>query len=192
MGQYGAFLSDLLRPLGIYDLEAGSAAESEVYALGEVLDQLAAQLERSERESHPVTAEEHGLQMWETLFGRRGGMQTAQQRRETILSLMQIGADDLTPAAVNRTLRSCGIRAEAAEDGEGRLLVRFPDTVGVPENFREVQSAVLDILPCHLEVEFVFRFLTWAELEAQRMTWGLLEVAGHTWDSLENAAPDMV
>ena len=71
MGQYGGFLTELLRPLGIYDLTAGNANESELYALGNVLDGVAAELETAERESHIATAEGIGLDLREALFASR-------------------------------------------------------------------------------------------------------------------------
>ena len=61
---------------------------------------------------------------------------------------------------------------------------------GVPEEFREIENIVLDILPCHLEVEFYFRYLTWQECESLSMTWMGVEADLHTWESFELAVPE--
>lgn len=45
------------------------------------------------------------------------------------------------------------------------------------------------IIPCHLLVEFYFRYLTWLECEAQKFTWQSVEDAHHTWESFEKAVP---
>lgn len=187
MGQYGGFLTELLRPLGIYDLTAGNANESELYALGNVLDGVAAELETAERESHIATAEGIGLDLREALFASRPAAPTTEQRRAAVIALMQIDGGSLTPEAINRTLTGCGIRALAEETDTGHLRVRFPEVGGVPENFERIQKIILDILPCHLETDFFFRYMTWAECETQGFTWAEVESAGHTWESFEKS-----
>ena len=79
-----------------------------------------------------------------------------------------------------------------AEDTEkkGTVKVWFPNTVGVPDEFSQVESIILDIIPCHLLVEFYFRYLTWLECEAQKFTWQSVEDAHHTWESFEKAVPE--
>ena len=67
--------------------------------------------------------------------------------------------------------------------------VIFPKTAGVPAEFEQIRKIILDILPCHLEVEFYFRYLTWAECEAAAWTWQGIENARHTWESFEKAVP---
>ena len=72
---------------------------------------------------------------------------------------------------------------------DGGLRVVFPGTVGIPAEFGQIQKIILDILPCHLDVEFYFRYLTWAECEAAEYTWDGVESAGHTWESFSLAVP---
>ena len=97
--------------------------------------------------------------------------------------------DSLTPAAINRTLGGCGIRARAVEMGGGKLRVIFPEVAGVPAEFDQIQRIILDILPCHLEAEFYFRYLTWRECERAGYTWEIIEAAEHTWKSFQLAVP---
>ena len=91
---------------------------------------------------------------------------------------------------INSTLSGCGIKALAEEtEKKGTVKVWFPNTVGVPDEFSQVESIILDIIPCHLLVEFYFRYLTWLECEAQKFTWQSVEDAHHTWESFEKAVP---
>jgi len=53
-----------------------------------------------------------------------------------------------------------------------------------------VESIILDIIPCHLLVEFYFRYLTWLECERVGFTWQSVEDAHHTWESFEKAVPE--
>ena len=186
---YESYLTNLLRPLGVYDLQAGSVNGAELSALGAGLDAVAEQLETAEREALTATAEDQGLTRREALFARRPAASTPEERRAAIAALLQIDGDSLTPAAINHTLGGCGIRARALEMGGGKLRVMFPEVAGVPEGFAQMEKIILDILPCHLEVEFYFRYLTWAECEAAGYTWALVEAAGHTWESFQLAVP---
>ena len=184
---YTQYLSDLLRPLGVYALEEGSVSGAAVAALGESLDGVAARLAHAERESILATAEGEGLTKREALLRRRPASPTVELRRAAIAALLQIDADSFTPEAIDRTLAGCGIKAHAAEMGEGHIRILFPETAGVPAEFEQIEKIILDIIPCHLETEFYFRYLTWAECEAYGWTWAKVEAAGHTWESFELA-----
>lgn len=186
---YEGYLRDLLAPLGVYDLSAGSISGAELHALGAGLDQVSEQLELAEREALTATAEHEGLDRREALFARRPAAVTATERQAAIAALLQIDGDSLTPKAIDRTIRGCGIKARALELGNGRLRVIFPEVAGVPEEFGQIEKIILDILPCHLEVEFFFRYLTWAECEKAAYTWADIESAGHTWESFQLALP---
>lgn len=187
---YEGFLQALIAPLGVYDLSKGTINSAEVYALGTVLDEVSRTLETAEREALTATAEDIGLQRREALFARRPAADTAEERRAAIAALLQIDGDSLTPGAIDLTLRGCGIRAQALEVGDGLLRIVFPGLVGVPEEFEQIRKIILDILPCHLEAEFYFRYLTWGECESMGYTWEAVEAAEHTWDSFQQAVPE--
>ena len=186
---YEQYLIRLLAPLGVYDFSIGSINRSELTALGAGFDAMVGELERVEREALLMTAETEGLSRREELFLHRPAASTAAARRAAITALLQIDGDSLTPTAINRTLHGCGVRAVAREMGEGLLQVRFPETAGVPEGFEQMKRIILEILPCHLAVEFYFRYLTWKECEAAGYIWAQIEAAEHTWETLQLAVP---
>lgn len=188
---YETYLRALLEPLGVYDLRQGTLNRAELAALGEGLDAVSERLDQVEREAVTATAEGEGLTRREALFLRRGAAVTAEERRAAIAALMQIDGDSLTPSAIDRTLGGCGIKARALEQGDGKLRVVFPEVAGIPAEFDQIRPIILDILPCHLEVEFYFRYLTWAECERAAYTWTAVEAAEHTWESFQLAVPDM-
>lgn len=186
---YEGYLRELLEPLGVYDLSAGSVSGAELHALGQGLDAVARRLDDAEREGHTATAEDEGLRRREALFARRPVAAEPAARRAAIAALLQIAGDSLTPEAINETIRGCGIRARAIEMGDQQLRIVFPETAGVPPEFERIQTIILDILPCHLGVEFYFRYLTWAECERAGHTWEAVEAAEHTWESFQLAVP---
>lgn len=187
---YEEYLRMLLAPLGVYDLSRDSINRAELHALGSGLDAVAEKLEMAEQESLTATAEGEGLERREALFARRPAASAPDDRRAAIAALLQIDGDSLTPAAINRTIRGCGVPAQAQELGGGGLRVSFPGIVGIPKEFDQIRSIVLDILPCHLETEFFFRYLTWAECEALAYTWAAVETAGYTWYEFQTAVPE--
>ena len=186
---YEKYLRQLLAPLGVYALGEGSINGAELYAMGQRFDTVELLMELAERESLTATAEDEGLLRREALFARRPAAVTAEERRAAIAALLQIDGDSLTPAAMNRTLLGCGIRAKAMELDTGHLRVIFPDVGGEPEEFDQISRIILDILPCHLDVEFYFRYLTWAECERGAYTWSGVEAAGYDWDDFQLAVP---
>ena len=185
---YEQYLTRLLAPLGLYDLRAPYNG-GELAASGGALDSVSELVEQVERESLLVTAEGEGLDRREALFAHKPAAVTTEERREAIAALLRISEDSLTPAAMNDTLTGCGIRTRAEEKADGGLRVVFPKTAGVPAEFEQIRKIILDILPCHLEVEFYFRYLTWAECEVAEYTWDKVEAAQHTWESFQLAVP---
>ena len=186
---YEEYLRALLAPLGVYRLDGDSLSGAELHALGKGLDGVSARLDQVERESLTETAEDEGLRRREALFLRRPASTTLKERRAAIEALFQIDGDSLTPEAINRTISGCGIRARAIELGTNAVRIEFPETAGVPAEFDQIEKIILDILPCHLDVEFHLRYLTWAECEANAFTWAAVEEAEHTWRSFQLAIP---
>jgi hypothetical protein len=184
---YESYLRALLEPLGIYDFTAGSASESELYALGAGMDVVGAALDTCQRESMPDTACAQGLSLREALFARKPAAPDLAHRRAAIAALLNIGGDSLTPDAMERTLAGCGIRARVEELDAGHLRVRFPDVAGEPDDVERIEEILLDILPCHLAVGFFFRYLTWQQCEDQAFTWAVVETAEYTWETFQKA-----
>lgn len=179
---YGEHLRKLLRPLGIYDLTPGSLSGSELDALGAGLDALSERMDYVERESALATAEGEGLRRRETLFARTPVHYSTALRRQAIAALLRIGGDCFTLSDINNTISGCGIKALAQEkDRFGYIRIIFPEVAGIPEGFEQIREIILDIIPCHLDVEFYFRYLTWAECEAYQYTWTIVHQREYTW-----------
>ena len=185
---YCDYLKNLLRPLGIYDLSDGSLSASELEALGRGLDGAEAAINYTERESALPTAEGEGLDLWESLFANTPVHYSTELRREAIAALLRIGGDSFTLDAINDTISGCGIKALVQEKERfGYVRVIFPEVAGFPPEFDQIRKIILDIIPCHLEVEFYFRYLTWAECHAFGYTWSVVHRNQWTWHEFELA-----
>ena len=188
---YYDYLCALLEPMRIYRTERGSISGGELYAAGAALDGAQKRLDDAGRESILPLAEGEGLSRREKLFSRCPVRASTALRREAVAALARIGADGFTLSEINAALVGCGIPAAVEETAaKGVVRVRFPGTVGVPEEFPQVEQIILDIIPCHLLTEFWFRYITWRECETQGFTWRMAESAGHTWESFEKAVGD--
>ena len=178
-------LWELLLPLGPYRRQ-GVYTAGELEGEGRALDGVLASLEELEREVMLDTAEGQGLEALESLLTRRPVAETAPARRRALSALLRIGGDSFTLAALNDNLAGCGLNAVVSETEEpGVVEVRFPDVPGVPEGFEQMKRIIEDILPCHLQVNYVYWYITWGKMEEQFPTWGDLDAGGYTWDELE-------
>ena len=185
---YGAYLRNFLRPLGVYDLTPGSLSGSELDALGAGLDGISGRMDYVERESALATAVEEGLKRREALFARTPVHYSTELRRQAIAALLRIGGDCFTLSDINNTISGCGIKALAQEkDRFGYVRVVFPEVAGIPEGFEQIRGIILDIIPCHLDVEFYFRYLTWQECEAFQYTWAIIHEREYSWYGFELA-----
>ena len=182
---YAQAMRELLEPLRIYHLE-GTLNGGELDSLGAALDACGAVLEEIQREMLLSTAQGKGLEAMEKLLARRPVTHDLQRRRDALAALLRIGGDSFTLAAINDNLKGCGLNAVASETGTpGEVEVCFPEVPGIPDGFAEMKAIIEDILPCHLEIRYVYWYITWAMLEARFATWSDIEALGLTWGELE-------
>lgn len=181
---HAEYLRDLLRPLGIYNLEAPFNG-GELDAQGEALDGAMARIEEVQRESSLTTAEGWGLEKTASLLVRRPVATDPRKLAAALAALLRIGGDSFTLAAINDTITGCGIPAVVKELGKGQVAVSFPGVAGEPEGFPELKKIIEDILPAHLGIEYDFWFLIWQELEDNFPSWRSIEELELSWTQLE-------
>ena len=170
-------LLQLLAPLGVYSFESGTYSMGEIKALGSEADTAKAELAEIERNCCLLTASEETLKTYAQLFGF---MLPSDNLRQTIPALLNISDDGFTLGAINVAIAQCGINAEVTEKDIGVLMVRFPGVMGVPEGFELMAAMIENILPAHLETEYVFLYMTWQQ--AGTFTWQ--QAAEYTWYEL--------
>ena len=178
-------LWELLLPLGPYRRQ-GVYTAGELAGEGRALDGVLEDLEELEREAMLDTAEGWGLESLEGLLTHRPVARNAAGRRGALSALLRIGGDSFTVEAINDNLKGCGLNAVVSETGEkGVVEVRFPDVPGVPDGFEQLRKIIEEIIPCHLEISYVYWYLTWEGMEQRFATWGNIEAGGYTWEELE-------
>ena len=177
-------LRDLLRPLGVYNLNAPFNG-GELDVQGEQLDKLMAWLEEVQRESSLATAEDWGVESVAKLFLRRPVATQPRKLAAALAALLRISGDSFTLKAINDTITGCGVPAVVKEIGTQTVSVSFPGVAGEPENFQELKKIIEDILPAHLGIEYDLWYLTWIELETNFHSWKEIEDRDLSWVQLE-------
>lgn len=184
-GGYGEYLKDLLRPLGVYQLDE-SLNGAELESMGGVLDDVQTLLETVHIQADLTTAGEEGLAAIASLFVRQPVTSDPERLRAALAALLRVGGDSFTLAAINDNLAGCGLNAVASEGAAAQTVeVCFPEVPGIPDGYEEMCKIIEDILPCHLAIEYVFWYVTWAIMEERFATWGDLEARDLTWEEIE-------
>ena len=115
----------------------------------------------------------------------------ADEEQAALAALLRIGGESFTLTAINDNLKGCGLNAVASEtETPGVVEVRFPDVPGIPDGFESMRDILEDILPCHLDIRYVYWYITWALMEERFATWGDIEKLGPTWEELEKMVRD--
>lgn len=181
-----ARLRALFEPLRLYSFASGTLSAAELDAAGAAIDGFLAQLLLLEREASPLTAEGEGLALWEELLGHTPPQSVDARRRAVLVQLASDGSTSL--AALADTLAICGLDVAIAEDADDRevIVVSFPGVAGIPEGFAAMRAVIEELLPCHLEPRYDFRYISWTLFERHFPTWQALESSGLDWHGIEH------
>lgn len=182
---YTGYLKELLLPLGLYAMEEGIGAQ-ELAVVGGQMDLVFEALEELGREVFPASAEGYGLELFEEILPYKPASPTLEDQRRAILSLLRIRGGSFTLSRLRETLGGCGLTAEIEEtENPLAVSVSFPRNRGIPLDFEAVRKRVETIVPCHLQIEYVFIYTIWRGLMAKLFGWRQLEESAKSWRELE-------
>lgn len=68
-----------------------------------------------------------------------------------------------------------------------KIEIEFIAVAGIPTNIDFLQNLIREIVPAHLEIDYVFRFLIWDEFDSYQWTWDELDSKELTWDEFDKA-----
>ncbi|UNK17641.1 YmfQ family protein [Paenibacillus sp. N3/727] len=89
-----------------------------------------------------------------------------EQRRSVIISKMR-GSGKVSGSMLKNVAQAFerGSIDVTVQPAEYKITIRFMDTLGIPPNLEDLKSAMEDIKPAHLAVEYALRYLTIEEVE---------------------------
>lgn len=156
------------------------ALEPEALALWEARDGLLDQLD--------VETASWGLKYWEQTLGIPVDEAKALDYRRSRIKSRLRGAGVTTVALIQNVAESFSNGAVAVTEypAQYRLEIKFVGTIGIPPNMDDLTASLREIMPAHLQWDYVLiyntwnmtKLHTWNELKAR--TWA--QVKGETWD----------
>lgn len=183
---YENYLKNMLYPLKFYDFSEG-IVKAELKSNGESFDEVFEALEEVERECFIEQSEGYALSMYEAILPYSLANASLENRRLAVKSLINIDGASFTLEAINSTISGCGIKAEASEGDEFyTVTIDFPDLRGKPDDYENICYKIEQILPCHLNVLYNIRYLSFTEQTEYFPTWQSIENDNMTWYGLEH------
>lgn len=67
---------------------------------------------------------------------------------------------------------------------EYKIIIEFIDERGYPSNIETVKQIISQIIPAHLGVEYIYRYLTWDEFGSFEWTWNEIDSKQLTYEEL--------
>lgn len=136
-------------------------------------------------ESNAITTVDM-IEEWERSVGLNSNSDlTLEQRRSRVLSrYRQIGASTLERIKVICESYSRGSVEIIEKSAEYTVIVKFVDTIGVPDNMDGLIQQLKMIMPAHICVNFEYKYRTWRQVLNTGKTWRQIKGAGYTWNDL--------
>ncbi len=160
------------------------AQGTEVASLWATLDDILKQF-------YVETATEWGLDLWEQMLGLSSyAGKPLEHRRSRIISKLR-GYGTVTVSLIKNVAESYVYGTVDVIDHPElySFTIKFVDPRGIPPNLDDVKTAIEEIKPAHLGVEYEFTYLIWDELDGLNTTWDQLDAHSYTWDELEVLDP---
>jgi hypothetical protein len=125
---------------------------------------------------------------WKTWDAIEHSYVSLDDRRAAIKSRLR-GTGTVTKTMLKSVCASyTGGTVDIIEDSSAfKVQIVFTDIAGVPSNMDALQAVIRDIMPAHLLIEYVYRYLRWDELDGKAMSWDTLDADAYTWDEFSTA-----
>lgn len=152
-------------------LDIQNALEPEIRALWERRDSVLDQLN--------VETATWGLKYWEKSLGLVVDEGADLDFRRSRIKAKRRGAGTTTVAMIQNLAASYSNgEVEVLEyPDQFRIEIKFVNTTGAPPNINDLTATLREILPAHLEWDYVIVYATWNQLSTH--TWD--EMSGLTW-----------
>jgi hypothetical protein len=126
-----------------------------------------------------------GLDRWESLVGIENVPQRSEVSRRQFIEAKLRGVGTVTLAMLNDIVNAFYGFETTELPSENAVNFKLVSRRGIPKNLEDIQAAVNDVIPAHIEPRYEFTYLPWSEVEAAGLTWEQAE--SYTAEGLEEA-----
>ncbi|KQL21871.1 phage portal protein [Cytobacillus solani] len=129
-----------------------------------------------------------GLSRWERLVGVTTDESKPLSQRRSVVKAKLRGVGTVTVDLIKSVSESwyAGEVEVTQNTTQYLVTVEFTSSYGVPENLDDVERALREIIPAHLQLAFKFRFVTYDMLKATGLTYDEIKATGLTYDEIKN------
>lgn len=170
----------------LYSISVHSNVYKELCAYSAGLDILRQELDTMEREMLVSTAESYGLERPERLWGAVRDDMPIEKRREMIVTRNIFNLGDFTPQGIGKILRFLGINGTVEEHPDQMRMVADLSQNDYTKGQRAfIVNQIRELFPAHLDIDIVFRGLSWSYIDSMASTFSVLENRGLTWTEID-------
>jgi Uncharacterised protein conserved in bacteria (DUF2313) len=127
----------------------------------------------------------YGLDRWEKITDIEYLPQRSIPSRRHYINAKLRGTGTVTPALLKSIVDAFYTAEIYEEPSDYKVRIKLVGKRGVPKNLEDIETAVNEVIPAHLQPYFEFTYLPWSEVEAAGLTWEQAEQ--YTTEDLEEA-----
>lgn len=101
-----------------------------------------------------------GLQRWEKIFNIPTVETKPSEQRRAVIKAKIRGAGVTTIALIKEVAESWYNGEIEVTEEALKVIIKFNSNFGVPSNIGDVETALREIIPAHLMIDYLFKFLT--------------------------------
>lgn len=101
-----------------------------------------------------------GLKRWEEIFGIQTNTSKPIDQRRSVIKAKIRGAGVTTVALIKEVAESWYNGEIEVTEEALKVIIKFNSNFGVPSNIEDVEEALREIIPAHLLIEYLFKYLT--------------------------------
>ncbi|KIL79603.1 Phage-like element pbsx protein xkdT [Bacillus badius] len=131
-----------------------------------------------------LTADAQKLIKWEVMLGIPVDTSKSLSERRSVVIAKLRGIGTVTKELVKLTAESFEFGEVEVIEGDGTVTIKFISELGLPPDLSDIQKALRDIVPAHLEIFYEFKYNTFAMVKANFATFEDLLNSGLTFEEL--------
>jgi len=128
-----------------------------------------------------------GLEIWERIFGIQTDKTKLLDQRRSMIKAKMRGAGTVNIEQIKNIARAfLNGELDVTENFANYSIdIEFTDYGGVPPNRDDLTKILREIIPAHLEINYILNYLLWSALRNLEWTWDDIDAMDITWADLE-------